>query len=87
VAPGKPDPLQAFRLIDAELAATAHREQLMALRTRLAGEMIGVPELVEATLAADFTLVTHTQGAPRSSAVTRSSRRPAARAVLARAVP
>lgn len=34
----------------------------MALRMRLAGELTGAPELVEATLTADFELVTHAQG-------------------------
>jgi hypothetical protein len=56
------DPLQAFRVIDARLGPSAHRERLMTLRKRLAGELLGAPELVDATLAADFELVTHAQG-------------------------
>jgi hypothetical protein len=68
MADGTPDPLQAFRLIDERLGAGAeaggggHRERLVALRTRLAGELLGAAELVDATLASGFELVTHIQG-------------------------
>lgn len=60
--PDEPDLLQAFRLIDARLDTSAYREQLATLRRRLAGELFGAPELVDATLAAGFELVTHMQG-------------------------
>jgi hypothetical protein len=70
-APDKVDPLQAFRLIDAKLDRDTHREQLTALRRRLAGELLGAAELVEATLAADFELVTHAQG--RTTALNRDA--------------
>lgn len=69
---GKPDPLQAFRLIDTTLesaalqgtapGASARRGQLATLRRRVAGELLGAPELVDATLTADFVLVTHVRG-------------------------
>jgi cytochrome P450 family 142 subfamily A polypeptide 1 len=54
-----PDPLQAFRLIDARRDTCVRRDQLLALRKRLAGELLGEPGLVAATLTADFQLTLH----------------------------
>ena len=56
------DPLQAFRLIDSRREQGLRRDQLMTLRRRLAGELLGDHRLVDETLAADFELVTHTEG-------------------------
>jgi hypothetical protein len=59
------DPLGVFQLIDAKLKTSPHREQLSVLRRRLAGEVAGVPELVDETLAPGFTLVMQAGGARR----------------------
>ena len=59
------DPLGVFQLIDAKLKTSPHREQLSVLRRRLAGEVTGVPELVDETLAPGFALVMQAGGARR----------------------
>ncbi len=52
------DVLQAFRFIDALLAAGPRRESLLALRDRLAGELLGDGDRVASTLADEFELTT-----------------------------
>jgi hypothetical protein len=56
------DLLQAFRLIDSRLAAATSDRQLLALRDRLAGELLNDGDRVGATLADEFELVTITAG-------------------------
>jgi hypothetical protein len=59
VRPSADELLQAFRLIDDRLAAGAVSGPLLSLRRRLAGELLGDPELVSSTLAENFELGTH----------------------------
>ena len=54
--------LQAFRVIDDRCGDAATAGSLLALRERLAGELLGDDVRVAATLAPDFALVTHTGG-------------------------
>ena len=72
------DPLQAFRVIDARLDRGLHHDQLTTLRQRLAGELLGSPDLVDETLGPDFELVTHAQGTTavldRASAIAATGR-------------
>ena len=56
------DVLQAFRLIDSLLDAGPRRASLLALRDRLAGELLGDGDGVASTLAEDFVLRTVTGG-------------------------
>jgi hypothetical protein len=62
-APGEQDLLQAFRVIDDALGASACRGGLLAFRERLAGELLGEAERVATALGPGFELVTHAHGA------------------------
>jgi hypothetical protein len=68
---GLPDPLQAFRLIAAREGTCVRRDQLLALRKRLTGELLGEPGLVAATLSADYQMTMHQPG--RSVTLDRSA--------------
>ncbi len=59
---GDLDVLHAFRLIDSLLEAGPRRGSLLALRDRLAGELLSDSDRVAATLADDFELTTVTGG-------------------------
>jgi hypothetical protein len=56
------DVLQAFRVIDARLAAGPRWPSVLALRERLAGELLSEVDRVAGTLADDFELETVTGG-------------------------
>jgi hypothetical protein len=63
--PSEHDVLEAFRLIDRRLADPADPADpvvLLALRDRLAGELVGDADRVAARLSPGFTLVTHAGG-------------------------
>ena len=60
--PTDADVLQAFRLIDALVSEGADPRLLLPLRSRLAGELLGDAERVNATLADDFELITYAAG-------------------------
>ena len=62
VEPEESDLLSAFRLIDEQLAAAPQAENLVVFRERLIAELVGDADRVAATLAPDFSLVTHVGG-------------------------
>jgi hypothetical protein len=67
VQPGEDEVLAAFRLIDDRLARHPGSAALTALRERLAGELVGDGDRVDATLSPGFSLVTHAGGATRTT--------------------
>ncbi|MCK9875157.1 hypothetical protein MXD61_16265 [Frankia sp. AgPm24] len=62
VEPEESDLLSAFRLIDEQLAAAPQAGNLVVFRERLIAELVGDADRVAATLAPDFSLVTHVGG-------------------------